>query len=123
MANEITLTTNINAINGLVRTTRQLGNISIDQIAQGKVEAVQAISMIASPLDLATLSNTGICLMRKIDDTDTIEVGVVLSSAGSFIPFISLKPGESFAGRLATSAPYAKASANTPLLDYTIMEA
>jgi len=123
MANEISLTTNLTSTNGTVKVNKQIGAVQIDQVAQGRVQDLQAIGTTAEAINLGSISTPGVSVMQNSDATDTIYVGLIISSAGSFETFIELKPGEAWGGRLGLAAPYAKSSANNPKLDYTIMEA
>ena len=123
MANEITLTTNLTSTNGLVKVNNQVGGVQIDQAAQGKAEFTQAVGTTPVPLELGELSTPGVCLLRNSDDTDTIYIGLIISSAGSFETFFELKPGEPCSGRLGLVDPYVKSSANNPILTGSILEA
>jgi len=122
MANEISLTTNLTSTNGYVKVNRQVGSVQIDQAAEGKVELTQAIGTTPEPISVGGLTTPGVCLLRNTDDTDIIYIGPIVSSGGSMETFIELKPGEPCAFRLGVVDPYAKSSANNPILDISILE-
>jgi hypothetical protein len=69
----------------------------------------------------ADLTGPGWAMFRNLDGTNTISIGCDVAAA--FVPFITLLPGEAALCRLATLALYAKASAGTPKLETTAIEA
>ena len=69
-------------------------------------------------LPMGDVATAGWAVFRNLDATNYVEIGTV--PVATFVPFLKLKPGEWFACRLGTNAPYAKANTASCVLDYKI---
>lgn len=117
MANEITLSTNLQLTNGGTKagrnvskrisqsTARHSGNVQNIGTTQ---EAVVVASDIATP---------GFASFVNLDATNYLEIGLVVSA--TFYPLAKLEPGEPAVFRLATGTFYAKA--NTAACDLEVL--
>jgi hypothetical protein len=73
-------------------------------------------------LDLGSVATAGYALLKNLDATNYVEVGVQV--AGTFYPLVRLLAGESAVFRFAISSGiYARANTATVVLDYLILEA
>lgn len=107
MANEITITTALQAVNG---------NFRFPQIGSGSIKIDQAVAGGGSPgmitatfaahvlVDLTDLATEGWCYMKNIDLQNFITFGVFVVT---YFPLGKLKPGESALFRLDPGAVFA----------------
>ena len=123
MANEITVSGSIKAVNGyLTFGPRSVTNLQPTMTGTHSSGGVQDISTtketIAISSDVATL---GWCWLRNTDTTNYIEIGTV--TGGTFYPLMKLKPGEFALFRWATGiTPYAQANTATAKLEWYTLE-
>ncbi len=122
MANEIKATVTLALDNNDLKVSRSVSSLKVTQTTQGQASGAPTLSTVPVALDLGSVVSVGWAWMRNLDANETIQIGPVVDSALSFEPFIELLPGEMWSGRLAV-APFAKSLANTPKLDYLILEA
>ena len=122
MSDEVTFDLEIDyAKGGAAILNRKIIDLSIDQENDGMAGGIQNVGFEAhEALDMGDISTAGICFMRNMDDTNYVEIGVDVS--GVFYPFIKLKAGEPWQGRLGTNAPYAKANTAAVELEYWVLE-
>ena len=70
---------------------------------------------------MGDLSTPGRYVMKNCSDDYSVLIGA-LESSNVLVPFDSLSPGEPSSGRLATTAPYARAVGGNVYLEYFISE-
>lgn len=120
---DISLTTSFNVSKGsLKRAIQRAQQITFAAGAPTKAAGVANIGFAAhEALPMQDVSAAGWAFFENLDATNFVRLGI--DSAGTFVPFLKLMPGESVIVRLATNAPYAKADTAAVQLDYEIYQA
>jgi len=123
MASEIRASFGLTATKGSMSVNKSNFTNTADLAGARYSSVVQDIGNAAHEaiVTAADLSGPGWAMFRNLDATNSISIGVDV--AATFYPFMSLLPGEAALCRLATLALYAKASAGTPKLETTAIEA
>ena len=106
--------------NGDLTDNVSSGAIAASQTNAKLVRSVQEIGTTEEALGLGDVTTPGIAVFENLDDTNYVEIGSYVG--GTFYPFLKLKPGEKWIGRLAITAPYAKANTAAVELDYRIYD-
>jgi hypothetical protein len=91
MADEIKLTINSRVVNGDFKDRWDMGQLSLDQAAQGALSGVIDVGTTAEDLDVGDVATPGILILRNLDDTNYVEIGKDVSA--SFEAIAKLKPG------------------------------
>lgn len=123
MAGEINLSFTLRCQNGNYDYNRSVQQ-TIDQTsAAGGVPGYQNIGTTHEQIGgLADMTNEGIAVIRNLDDTNFVEVGVDVAAA--FYPLVKVLPGEAYVMRLAPGvAVYAKADTAAVNLLFECLEA
>jgi len=107
MANEITYSFNILLKNGNLNDQFASSSKTADQSAANLIRNVQNIGTTEEALALGDVATPGFAVFQNLDGTNFVEVGSYV--AGTFYPFLKLKPGEMQMVRIGVAAPYAKA--------------
>ena len=94
--------------------------MKIDQAEKSRSANTQTLSTTAVALDMGSVITPGYLLAKNLDLTNNCLVGVIPpSSAGTFVAVADIPPKGQTLIPMA-SAPWAKSSAGTPQLDYTL---
>ena len=124
MANEITVSVSLKCVNGDFRFERRINSVSVTQAAIGGNGGVQEIGFAAhEALALGDVGTEGWLIVRNIDDTNFVDLGVDVAAA--FEPFIRLEPGEPALFRLSKDAgatPYAQADTAAVKVEFMLLE-
>ncbi len=124
MANEITLSVSLKAINGDFTYNRKISGQQYDQAASGGNGGIQEIGFAAhEAIALGDVSTEGWILMRNIDDTNFVDIGVDVAAA--FEPMIRMEPGEPCLFRNSKAAGttlYAQADTGAVKIEFMILE-
>jgi hypothetical protein len=123
MAGEIRASFGLAVTKGSMTVTKANFTNTADLAGARYSSSVQDIGNAAheAVVTAADLSGPGWAMFRNLDATNSLSIG--LDVAASFVPFITLLPGEAALCRLATLSLYAKAAAGTPKLETTAIEA
>lgn len=100
MANEATLNYNLSIRNGnlFYRSGQTTFRIDVDG-AKGPSPGALTVSLLGTDVDLSELSTPGLCIIRNLDDTNFVEVGIY--DGQEFYPLMEVLPGESYPLRLS----------------------
>lgn len=124
MANEITVSVTLKAINGDSAFERKISGQQYDQAAAGGRGGIQEIGFAAHEVVIATdVTTEGWVIMRNIDATNFVDIGVDVAAA--FEPMIRMEPGEPCCFRASKDAGatlYAKADTAAVKVEYMILE-
>lgn len=122
MANEITAAVKVAVSKGTLKQSRdsssQQINMSGTHVAAGAMDVPTTAGGTVIPL--GSVATAGVAFVRNLDATNFATIGIVVSA--TFYPVVKLKPGEAWAFRLGTNAPYARADTATVVLEYGILE-
>jgi hypothetical protein len=116
MADEITLSFQMNLVNGSLKSSHSSGSLTIDQTTAKLVSNVQTIGTVEEALDLGDITTPGIGIFVNLDSTNFIELGL----SGQM--FVRINAGEQYPFRVTTTAPYAKADTANVELFYILLE-
>lgn len=119
MSNEITVGASLALKNDNLRDSTAVQGVKLDQAEKSRAANTQTLSTTAAPLDMGSVINPGYLLAKNLDLTVNCLVGVVVSSVGTFVAVADIPPGGQTLIPMA-SPPWAKSSAGTPQLDYTL---
>jgi hypothetical protein len=87
----------------------------------GQYSATIPTTAAGTALNLGSVAANGVFWFQNCDATNYVEVGVQVS--GTFYPFIKLKAGEAWAGRLGTGVvPYARSNTASVILKHPIID-
>lgn len=92
MANEITLKFSLQAENGFLKQSVNIGQLQIDQAAAGMAGGAQEIGTSEEVVDFGDVSTEGLLFLRNLDDTNYIEFGP--EDTGAMVAVGKLEPGE-----------------------------
>ena len=131
MANELTWQIQSLLRNDLLSDSWASGSLTAGQSNQRLIRNVQEIGLTHEPLNLGDVVAPGVSIFSNLDDANFVEIGIDVG--GVFYPFLKVLPkdvvggatlnsGEQWMGRLATSAPYAKADIAPVKLFYIIYD-
>lgn len=99
MANEIKLSVNVRVVNGDYKNRFDMGQLSIDQAAQGAQSGVIDVGTTAEDLPVGDVSTPGLLILKNLDDTNFVEIGKSVSA--TFEKMGRLKPGDPLVMRVA----------------------
>lgn len=119
MANEINVSATVTATKGnlsVSRTGQKQSDLGTARYAAGAM----SLTTTEAAIPLGPVTTPGVSYFKNLDTTNYLEIG--LRPSGTFYAAVKLLPSELAVLRLGTAAPYARAGAGTPLLDYTILE-
>jgi len=122
MADEITVSIDVQLINGNVRTRRGQGrNQQIDQTTADFVCGKVATSTSEGSFSISGMTKPGIMHIRNLSDTASENI-LIGTSTGQYDQ--QYNPGEEFAFRLndAATTIYHKSDLGTPEFEYLILE-
>jgi hypothetical protein len=125
MANEIRVTARLQATKGNLTMDRNVQSLARDMTGTALSVNVQNIATTAEGDALVTAAGVATAkwaFFRNLDGTNTVTIGP-REGGGTYIPVISLAPGDVALLPLATKTLYAKASASTVDLECQILEA
>jgi hypothetical protein len=129
MANEISVNVSMQVAKGYLQHQQVPGTISVTMTGTKCAGGAQALSTSDEPIDLNELSasTVGWSYFRNTSTVTGEDIAIGIFQGGTFYPLVGLKPGEVAMFRLNTDvataqAPYAKAAAGTPVLQYWIAE-
>ena len=124
MANEFVLTGSLKYEHDNDSFTRtfsyNVNQTSVDPAGGGPgvIVATTAAHVLVDP---PNLTNYGLALIKNLDDADIIALGT--DDVGSFVPFLELRPGESFVVRLTQGLTlYAKGETTDNRLEIYVWE-
>ena len=92
MANEITLKFSLQAENGFLKQSVNIGQLQVDQAAAGMAGGAQEIGTSEEIVDFGDVSTEGLLFLRNLDDTNYIEFGP--EDTGAMVAVGKLEPGE-----------------------------
>ena len=111
MANEITISANLNCTNGGLAFATKESAVRINQTVQGGGgPGVVTVTTSDAALSLGSYTTKGYCFIKNLDSTNYVEFGP--ESGGAIVKVIKLKPGEYALFRLVNAATL-RAQANT----------
>ena len=129
MANEISISMSMQVANGYLQHQQVPGTISVTMSGTKCAGGAQALSTSHEAIGLneLTTADVGWSYFRNTSTVLGEDVAIGILQGGVFYPLVGLKPGEVAMFRLNTDvataqAPYAKAAAGTPVLQYWIAE-
>ncbi len=120
MAQEITTTASISYTKSGV-TTLSLSDTSkkFDVTGVHCVRATQNIGTSIEAIAKGDISTLGWAYIRNLDATNYVEIFAVSTDT---VPFLKLKAGEFFIGRLGCTAPCGKANSSAVNIEYIFLE-
>lgn len=83
MANEITVTTSMQCVNGTFTTTYAPGSVRATQTTKGKFSTTVTIGTSETDVTISNLTTPGLVFLRNLDATNRVEWGP--KSAGSMV--------------------------------------
>lgn len=92
MADEITITSNMELSNGAVVYQPQTQQFTADQSTAEIIINVQTIGTSAEAVELGDIATPGWARFHNLDPTNFVQVGV--DDGGGFVPFMKVLPGE-----------------------------
>lgn len=92
MANEITLKFSLQAENGFLKQSVNIGQLQVDQAAAGMAGGAQEIGTSEEVVDFGDVSTEGLLFLRNLDDTNFVEFGP--EDTGSMVAVGRLEAGE-----------------------------
>jgi len=121
MANEITLKFSLQAENGFLKESVNIGQLQIDQAAVGMAGGAQSIGTSEEVVGFGDVSTEGLLYLRNLDDTNYVEFGP--EDTGAMVPIGKLEPGEFAVFRLKPSVVLrAQADTAACLLQVLLLE-
>lgn len=122
MANEITISSGLQAIKGNANITINLQTKQADWAGTRFIRNVQAIGTSYEAITVSDVSTAGYAYFTNIDATNYVEIGVEVAAA--FYPLVRIDAGKT-AGpfRLSTLTIFGRANTAAVNLDLTILEA
>lgn len=122
MANEITISSGLQAIKSNANITINLQTKQADWTGTRFIRNVQAIGTSHEAITVSDVSTAGYAYFTNLDATNYVELGVDVSS--TFYPLVRIDAGKT-AGpfRLSTLTFYGRANTAAVNLDLTILEA
>jgi hypothetical protein len=122
MANEFTVTSSFKLDNGNDSFSRTISFNADQSAVGGPTPGVLSIGTSHEALTTNDLTNKGWAVLKNLDDTNFVEVGVDVSA--TFYPLLKLLPGEQVQVRLSPAVTvYAQADTAAVRLDAQIFEA
>lgn len=121
MANEITITTGLQATKGSLSVQLNPASFQTDLTGSRFIRNVQAVGTTHEALVVGDLSTAGVYRITNLDATNFAELGVDVS--GTFYPVDKVLPGETIQSRLSSLSRHVKADTAAVNLDITIFEA
>jgi len=119
MANEIKYQIVFSATKGFLSYATDTTRLTADMAGTVATAGAQSVGTSAEAIVMNDVATAGWAYFRNLDATNNVEIGT--GTAGSFVGFAKLKPGEAALIRLGTNAPTARSSASTVVLQYQIM--
>lgn len=111
MADEITITSNLQCTNGGFSFATREGSVRVDQaVAGGGGPGTVTITTSDAAVSLGSFTAKGYCFIKNLDATNYVEFGP--ESGGAIVKLIRLNAGESCLFRFVSSATL-RAQANT----------
>lgn len=110
MANEISLTVNMQVSNGNFRTSFTPGTIQVDQAAIGGHMPIVSVGTTEEVLGFGDIGTLGYMALRNLDGTNYVDIGP--ESGGAMVPIIRLEAGNVAVMRLKPGITV-RAQANT----------
>lgn len=97
MANEITVTLNLNVQNpstgrGFAQSTRRSGQFTQNAVGVNDQTVSVPTTAAGTAYTFANLTTYGVLFIENLDDTNFVELGVQV--AGTFYPLVRVNPGE-----------------------------
>lgn len=119
MANELTLSMSLFFSKGATSISLGVSGLSLNVSGAKIVQCVQNIGASAEAVSIGDITTPGYMIAVNRDATNSISIR--MGSGGADV--VKLQPGEWAMFRLASTTPYAIASASTANLEYLIIEA
>ena len=111
MADEITITSNLQCTNGGFSFATREGSVRVDQaVAGGGGPGTVTITTSDAAVSLGSFTAKGYCFIKNLDSTNYVEFGP--ESGGAIVKMFRLNAGESCLFRFVSSATL-RAQANT----------
>lgn len=99
MANEITVNSNLQVVNGSLQyQSRPTAFNATQTLAIGPVVGSVLVHRTGTQIDLSVLVTPGLCRIQNLDLANVVEIGV--SDGAYFYPLAEILPGETYVFRL-----------------------
>ncbi len=118
MANEITVTTSLGVVKGVVNESLSDAATTFDQTGTRFFKGVQAVGTAEEALDMGDLTDPGWCYMKNMDSANFVSV----RAANGETEFIRLLAGEHMAFRMVATAPTVQADTAEVDLQYMLVQ-
>jgi hypothetical protein len=119
MADEITLSIDLQCENGDFEFRRSINGVELDQAAQGYAGGIQSLTTTEEAIIVNEISTAGYAWFRNIGD-NPVQIGHTVSAA--FYGFLQLAVDQVAVCPLAALTYQAKATTGTSKLEYHILE-
>lgn len=120
MANEITVSASLRVSKGNLFEELRKNGLQADMSGSLVEKGVQPIGTSYEAVSIGDVGTPGHAAFVNLDDTNYVEIGVVVASM--FYPLVKISPGGTAVFELATGTFYAQADTNTVNLQKFIIE-